>query len=58
MKQVDMSDKAITARLKRAAQLRRLGLSLQKAKLDSGDRKAKTRTAQNEAAPPTEQKTK
>jgi hypothetical protein len=33
MKQVDMSDKAITARLKRVAQLRRLGLSLQKAKL-------------------------
>lgn len=33
MKQVDMSDKAVTARLKRLAQLRRLGLSLQKAKL-------------------------
>ena len=33
MKSVDMSDKAVTARLKRVQQLRRLGLSLQKAKL-------------------------
>ena len=32
MKQVDMSDKAVTARLKRVSQLRRLCLSLQKAK--------------------------
>ena len=33
MKQVDMSDKAVTARLKRVSQLRRLCLSLQKAKV-------------------------
>jgi hypothetical protein len=33
MKQIDMSPKAVTARLKRLAQLRRLGLSLQKAKV-------------------------
>jgi hypothetical protein len=35
MKKVDMSANAVTARLKRVAQLRRLGLSLQKAKLHS-----------------------
>jgi hypothetical protein len=58
MKQVDMSDKAVTARLKRAAQLRRLGLSLRKAKLQSGDRNAKTHTPQSESARPAEQKTK
>jgi hypothetical protein len=58
MKQVDMSDKAVTARLKRAAQLRRLGLSLQKAKLQSGDRNAKTGTPPNKSAYPPEQKTK
>lgn len=33
MKQVDMSDQAVTARLRRVSQLRRLCLSLQKAKL-------------------------
>lgn len=33
MKQVDMSATAVTARLKRVEQLRRLCLSLQKAKL-------------------------
>jgi hypothetical protein len=57
MKQVDMSDKAVTARLKRVAQLRRLGLSLQKAKLHSRDN-AKTRTPRNESTPPPRQKTK
>ena len=33
MHKIDMSAKAITARLKRVAQLRRLGLSLQQAKI-------------------------
>lgn len=33
MKQVDMSPKAVTARLKRVAQLRRLSLSLKQAKI-------------------------
>jgi hypothetical protein len=35
MRKVDMSSSAVTARLKRVAQLRRLCLSLQKAKLPS-----------------------
>lgn len=39
MPKVDMSAAAITTRLKRVSQLRRLGLSLQKAKLkQDGDR--------------------
>jgi hypothetical protein len=42
MKQVDMSAKAVTARLKRVAQLRRLGLSLRKAKFPSEENNAKT----------------
>ena len=33
MRQVDMSPTAITARLRRVSQLRRLGLSLKKAKI-------------------------
>ena len=33
MDKIDMSAKAVTARLKRVAQLRRLGLSLQQAKI-------------------------
>lgn len=33
MPRIDMSAKAVTARLKRVAQLRNLGLSLQKAKI-------------------------
>lgn len=35
MPKVDMSADAVTTRLKRVAQLRRLGLSLQKAKIKS-----------------------
>lgn len=42
MKQVDMSAKAVTARLKRVSQLRRLCLSLQKAKLPAEKSEAKT----------------
>jgi len=41
MKQVDMSAKAVTARLKRVSQLRRLCLSLQKAKLPVKESDAK-----------------
>jgi hypothetical protein len=40
MRNVDMSAKAVAARLKRLSQLRRLGLSLQKARIvNSSDRK-------------------
>jgi len=46
MKQVDMSAKAVTARLKRVSQLRRLGLSLQKAKFPSKENNAKTASEQ------------
>jgi hypothetical protein len=42
MKRVDMSAKAVTARLKRVSQLRRLCLSLQKAKLPAEKSDAKT----------------
>ena len=39
MPKVDMSAEAVTTRLKRVSQLRRLGLSLQKAKIKKdGDR--------------------
>lgn len=44
MKQVDMSDKAVSDRLKRVSQLRRLCLSLQRAKLPI-ERKATESTA-------------
>jgi hypothetical protein len=39
MKKVDMSAKAVTARLKLVSELRRLCLSLQKAKLPTGESK-------------------
>ena len=42
MKKVDMSADAITARLKRVAQLRRLCLSLQKAKLPTEENSSPT----------------
>jgi len=42
VKQVDMSAKAVTARLKRVAQLRRLSLSLRKAKLPADENHPKT----------------
>ena len=38
MARVDMSAKAVTVRLKRVAQLRRLGLSLRKAKIRPRER--------------------
>jgi hypothetical protein len=37
MPKVDMSAQAVTTRLKRVSQLRRLGLSLQKAKIQKVD---------------------
>ena len=41
MPKIDMSAQAVTTRLKRVAQLRRLGLSLQKAKIKRPENKAK-----------------
>ncbi|HAF15421.1 MAG TPA: hypothetical protein DHU55_14050 [Blastocatellia bacterium] len=38
MHKVDMSAEAVTTRLKRVSQLRRLGLSLQKAKIKRRDK--------------------
>lgn len=49
MKQVDMSARAVTARLKRVAQLRRLCLSLQKAKLPAKEDIAKKREQETES---------
>lgn len=45
MRQVDMSPSAITARLRRVSQLRRLGLSLKKAKIIQSKNKKKNDTA-------------
>jgi hypothetical protein len=50
MKQVDMSAKAVTARLKRVAQLRRLCLSLQKASLPPEEQRTKTRRRQTKSS--------
>ena len=52
MKKVDMSSQAVTARLKRVSQLRRLGLSLQKAKLGKDQDKAKADPANKSSAKP------
>jgi hypothetical protein len=48
MKQVDMSARAVTARLKLVAQLRRLGLSLQKAKFPSKENNVKMTSEQQD----------
>ena len=58
MKQVDMSDKAVTARLKRVAQLRRLGLSLKNAKLHAEGNRVKVHDQQNESSQPSPKKAK
>ena len=42
MEKTDMSAKAVTARLKRVSQLRRLGLSLQKATIKEDPKTNKT----------------
>jgi hypothetical protein len=52
MEKVDMSAQAVTARLKRVSQLRRLGLSLQKAKLGKDQKKAKADPANKSSAEP------
>lgn len=52
MKQVDMSAKAVTARLKRVAQLRRLCLSLQKAKLPAEENHPKPAEHQLKSSQP------
>ena len=56
MKQVDMSARAVTARLRRVSQLRRLGLSLQKAKLRV--KHNKPTTPRDEASTAAKRKTK
>src|ERR1044072_595015 len=59
MKQVDMSAKAVTARLRQVSQLRRLCLSLQKAKLRTTEgHTSKTNTLQAETLPGANQKAK
>lgn len=58
MKQVDMSDKAVTARLKRVSQLRRLCLSLKKAKLPGEGKTTGTRTPRAESSQTVAQKEK
>jgi hypothetical protein len=47
---IDMSPKTISTRLKRVAQLRRLGLSLQKAKLPAGTPRAARKDAEPKAS--------
>jgi hypothetical protein len=58
MKQVDMSTKAVTDRLKRVSQLRRLCLSLQKAKLPVENNNASTSARSGEADATVKQKAK
>ncbi|MBC8028684.1 MAG: hypothetical protein H7Z16_01115 [Pyrinomonadaceae bacterium] len=57
MNKVDMSASAVTARLKRVSQLRRLCLSLKKAKLPP-EGAAKTTEQRAEASQPAPPKTK
>ena len=53
MTKIDMSARAVTTRLKRVSQLRRLGLSLQKAKIkgeqDQRRNEAKSKSRQQES---------
>ena len=58
MRQVDMSAKAVTARLKRVSQLRRLCLSLQKAKLPTQGNTTEVREKHAESSQPAKQKAK
>jgi hypothetical protein len=44
---IDMSAAAVTTRLKRVSQLRRLGLSLQKARIKVGENRAEGRARGN-----------
>lgn len=56
MKPVDMSDKAVTARLKRVSQLRRLCLSLQRAKLPAEANTTKANAPEVESTKPVARK--
>jgi len=58
MKPVDMSDKAVSARLKRVSQLRRLCLSLQKAKLPVERKATESSARRAEASQVVKRKTK
>jgi hypothetical protein len=58
MKQVDMSAKAVTDRLKRVSQLRRLCLSLQKAKLPVENNSVSPSAGRGEANSTVKQKAK
>ena len=58
MKQVDMSDKAISDRLKRVSQLRRLCLSLQKAKLPVERKPTESSVRRGESSQEVKRKTK
>ena len=58
MKQVDMSPKAVTARLRLVSQLRRLGLSLQKVKLPAGATSKATKAPPGEHSTGAKQKTR
>jgi hypothetical protein len=55
MHKVDMSAEAVTTRLKRVSQLRRLGLSLQKAKIKRDGDKTEAAKPRNERLSKTEQ---
>jgi hypothetical protein len=48
MRKVDMSADAVTTRLKRVSQLRRLGLSLQKAKIKREEKRPQGMERRNE----------
>jgi hypothetical protein len=52
MPKVDMSAAAVTTRLKRLSQLRRLGLSLQKAKLPQEESRVKPSEWRSESSRP------
>lgn len=56
MTKVDMSAKAVTTRLKRVSQLRRLGLSLQKAKIKRAEEQPQRVERCNPEQPKPEQK--
>jgi hypothetical protein len=56
MKNVDMSPKAVTARLRQISQLRRLALSLRKARLQPPAEQSSRGTQPNEDEPKQKQK--
>ena len=59
MHKVDMSAQAVTARLKRVSQLRRLGLSLQKAKIKRDENRTEENNSRySQSSQPAKRKTK